>query len=78
MGLNESRNAEYQKCADILAKLIDLSDCEKDIIIKYFRSNGITKFFLHIESMDLPSVTIEKLKNIKSIVDISNEERGQI
>ena len=46
-------------------------------VYKCFQSMGIKSFFLHLESLDLPQEIIERLKNIKSIVEMIVEKGGQ-
>lgn len=77
MNLKELKDTEYMKCVDLLAKLIDLNKDEKEKIHKYFQNMGIKNFFLHLESIDLPLQTCEKLKSIKSIIEMFDEEGRQ-
>ena len=77
MNLKETRNMEYSKCVNLLAKLIDLDDNTKEKIHKCFQSMGIKNFFLHLELVDLPPETCEKLKSMKSIIDIF-DDKGSI
>lgn len=77
MNLKETRNTEYSKCVNLLAKLIDLDDNTKERIHKCFRSMGIKSFFINLESLDLPFEICEKLKNIKSVIEMFDEEGGQ-
>ena len=73
----KSRDMEYMKCVDLLAKLLDLDDKSKERIHKYFRSMGIKNFFINLESIDLSLETCEKLKSIKSVIEMFDEEGGQ-
>lgn len=77
MGLEKLRDMEYIKCVDLLAKLIDLDADTKEKIHKCFQNMGIKNFFLHLELVDLSPETREKLKSIKSIIEIFDEEGGQ-
>lgn len=77
MDLEKLKDMEYVKCVDLLAGLIDLDVSEKEKIHKCFQSIGIKNFFLHFELIDLPSETCEKLKSIKSIIDIFDSKRGR-
>ena len=77
MNLEKLKEMEYIKCVGLLAELIDLDVDTKEKIHKYFQSMGIKNFFLHLESVDLPSETSEKLKSIKSIIEIVDEKRGR-
>lgn len=77
MDLEKSRNTEYQKCAALLAQLIGLDADTEGRVYKCFQSMGIKSFFLHLESLDLPQEIIERLKNIKSIVEMIVEKGGQ-
>lgn len=77
MNLKEIRNTEYSKCVELLAKLIDLDDNTKAKIHKCFQSMGIKNFFINLESLDLPFEISEKLKNIKSVIEVFDGERGQ-
>ena len=76
MNLKELRNTEYSKCADLMAKLIDLDDKTKEKIHKCLQSMGIQSFFQQLESLDLSPETIDKLKNIKAIIELSGGKRG--
>lgn len=77
MNLKETRNTEYSKCVNLLAKLIDLDDNTKEKIYKCFQCMGIKNFFINLESIDLPLETCEKLKSIKSVIEVFDEEGGQ-
>ncbi len=77
MDLKKLKDMEYIKCVGLLAELIDLDADAKERIHKYFQSMGIKNFFLHLESVDLPTETSEKLKSIKSIIEIVDEKRGR-
>ena len=77
MDLEKLRDTEYVKCAGLLSKLIDLDADTKERIHKCFQSMGIKNFFLNLESVDLSPETYEKLKNIKSIIEMFDEEGGQ-
>jgi hypothetical protein len=77
MDLKKLKDMEYIKCVGLLAELIDLDADAKERIHKYFQSIGIKNFFLHLESVDLPPETSEKLKSIKSIIEIVDEKRGR-
>mgnify|MGYP000897568350 CR=1 FL=1 len=77
MDLEKLRAMEYIKCADLLAKLIDLDVDTKERIHKCFQNMGIKNFFLHLELIDLSPETCEKLKSIKSIIEIFDDEGGQ-
>lgn len=77
MDLKKLKDMEYIKCVDLLAELIDLDANTKEKIHKCFQSMGIKNFFLHLESVDLPPETSEKLKSIKSIIEIVDEKRGR-
>lgn len=77
MNLEKLRDAEYIKCVGLLADLIDLDGDTKEKIHKCFQRMGIKNFFLHLESVDLSPETTEKLKSIKSIIEIFDEKGGQ-
>ncbi|KUO71718.1 MAG: hypothetical protein APF77_07910 [Clostridia bacterium BRH_c25] len=77
MNVNKLRDTEYIKCVDLLDKLIDLDADTKEQIHRCVQSMGIKNFFLHLELMDLSMETCEKLKSIKSIIDLFDEEGGQ-
>lgn len=77
MNLKKLKDMEYIKCVGLLAELIDLDADAKERIHKYFQSIGIKNFFLHLESVDLPPETSEKLKSIKSIIETVDEKRGR-
>jgi hypothetical protein len=77
MDLKKLRDTEYIKCVNLLAKLIDLNADTKEKILICFQSMGIKSFFLHLESVDLSPETCEKLKSIKYIIEIFDEEGGQ-
>lgn len=77
MNLNELKKTEYVKCVNLLAKLIDLDDDTKEKIYKCFQCMGIKNFFINMESIDLPLETCEKLKSIKSVIEMFDEEGGQ-
>lgn len=70
MDLKKLKEMEYVKCVDLLTELIDLDSDTKEQIHKCFQSMGIKNFFLHLELVDLPLETYEKLKSIKSIIEI--------
>jgi len=74
MNLEKLREMEYIKCVGLLAELIDLDVDTKEKIHMCFQSMGIKTFFLHLESVDLPLETCEKLKSIKSIIEMFDEE----
>lgn len=76
MNLEKLRDTEYIKCAGLLAELIDLDADTKEKIYKCFQSIGIKKFFLNLESIDLSLETTEKLKSIKSIIEIFDGKGG--
>ena len=76
MDLEMLRNDEYSKSAGILAALIELDAEKKEKIHKYFQSIGIKSFFQQLESLDLSPETIDKLKNVKAIIELSGEKRG--
>jgi len=77
MNLEKLRDTEYIKCVGLLAELIDLDADAKEKIHKCFQRMGIKNFFLHLESVDLSPETTEKLKSIKSIIEIFDEKGGQ-
>jgi hypothetical protein len=74
MDLEKLKEMEYLKCVDLLAELIDLDSDTKEKIHKCFQSMGIKNFFLHLELVDLPMETCDKLKSIKSIIDIFDDK----
>jgi len=76
MNLKETRNTQYSKCVNLLAKLIDLDDNTKEKIYKCFQRMGIKNFFINLELVDLPLETCEKLKGIKSVIEMLDEEGG--
>ena len=78
MNLEKSKNIEYQKCAALLAKLTGADSDTEERVYKCFQSMGIKSFFLHLDSLDLPQEIIEKLKNIKCIVDMVDEKGGLV
>lgn len=77
MDLKKLKDMEYIKCVGLLAELIELDADAKVRIHKCFQSMGTKNFFLHLESVDLPPETSEKLKSIKSIIEIVDEKRGR-
>lgn len=77
MNIKEKRSTEYSKCVNLLAKLIDLDDNTKEKIHKCFQRMGIKNFFINLELVDLPLETCEKLKSIKSVIEMFDEEGGQ-
>jgi hypothetical protein len=77
MNLEKLKEMEYIKCVGLLAELIDLDVDTKEKIHMCFQSMGIKNFFLHLESVDLPPETSEKLKSIKSIIEIVDEKGGR-
>lgn len=77
MSLEELKEMEYIKCVGILFELIDLEADVKEKIHKSFQNMGIQNFFQHLESVDLSLETTEKLKTIKSIIEIVDTKRGQ-
>lgn len=77
MDLKELKNMEYLKCVNLLSKLVDLDDDTEERILKYLKIMGIKNFILHLETIDLPHETFKKLKNIKSVIEIFDEEGGQ-
>jgi hypothetical protein len=77
MNLEELKNTEYIKCVELLAELIELDADAKEKIHMSFKNMGIKNFFLYLESVDLSPKTAEKLKSIKSIIEIFDEEGGQ-
>lgn len=77
MNLEKLRDTEYKKCAGLLAELVALDADTKEKIHRCFQSVGIKDFFLHLESADLSLETIERLKSIKTIIEIFDDKRGQ-
>lgn len=77
MELEKFKNTEYIKCIDLLDKLIDLDADSKEKVYGCFQSMGIKDFFRHLGSFDLSIETSEKLKSIKFIIDMFDEEGGQ-
>ena len=77
MDTKKLRDTEYIKCIGLLDKLVDLDADSKGRVYKCFQSMGIKNFFIHLESADLSQETCEKLKSIKSIIEIFDEEGGQ-
>ena len=75
MNLEKLRDTEYIKCVGLLAELIDLDSDAKEKIHKCFQSMGIKNFFLHLESVDLPPEISEKLKSIRSIIEMIDAKR---
>jgi len=78
MDFEKLRETEYIKCAVLLAELMDLDADTKEKIHERFQSMGIKNFFLHLESADLSLETSEKLKSLKSIMEIFDEKGGQV
>ena len=76
MDIERLRNEEYSKSIDILSALIELDAEEKEKIHKYFQSIGVKSFFQQLESLDLSPETIDKLKNLKAIIELSGGKRG--
>lgn len=76
MDIEKLRNEEYSKGIDILYALIEIGADEKEKIYKCFQSMGIKSFFQQLEVLDLSPETIEKLKNVKAIIELSSEKRG--
>ena len=58
---------------------IDPDADAEDKIYRCFQNMGVDNFFLHLESLelDLSQETSEKLKSLKTIIEIFGEERGQ-
>jgi hypothetical protein len=77
MNLEELKEMEYLKCVGLLAELIDLDADAKEKIHKNFQNIGIKNFFLHLESVDLPTEVSDKLKSIKAIIEIVDVKRGR-
>ncbi|HHW21330.1 MAG TPA: hypothetical protein GXX26_00390 [Clostridiaceae bacterium] len=79
MNLEKSRSVEYKKCAALLSLLVELDADAEDKIYRCFQNMGVDNFFLHLESLelDLSQETSEKLKSLKTIIEIFGEERGQ-
>ncbi len=77
MNLEKLRETEYIKCVNLLAELIDLDADTTEKIHKCLRCMGVKNFFLHLESADLSPETSEKLKSLKAIIEIFDEEGGQ-
>ncbi len=76
MNYEELKEMEYEKCAGLLTKLIDLDKDTKQKILEGFKSMGIKNFFQQVESMDLSQEAIEKLKSMKAIIEILDRKRG--
>ena len=70
MNLEKLREMEYIKCIGLLAELIGLDADTEEKIYQCFQSMGIKNFFLHLELLDLPQEIFEKLKSIKSIIEV--------
>lgn len=77
MDLKRLRDMEYIKCIDLLEKLLDLDVVSKEKVYKCFQNMGIKNFFLHLGSVDLSIETSKKLKSLKIIIDMFDEEGGQ-
>lgn len=77
MDLKTLRDTEYAKCVGILAELIDIDTDTKEKIYKCFQSMGIQNFFIHLDLVDLPIETCEKLKSIKAIIGLLDGKGGQ-
>lgn len=77
MNLEKSKDMEYQRFTSLLAELIDLDTDTEKRIYKCFQSMGINNFLLHLELIGLPQEISEKLTSIKSIIEMSDGERGQ-
>ena len=78
MNLKKLKDTEYLKCVKLLSKLIDLDDDTKGRILNYFQDMGVSNFFLHLESVNLPLDIYEKLKNIKSVIEVFDREGRQV
>lgn len=78
MSLEKLKDSEYQKSASLLAELIELNAETEEKIYKCFQNMGIKNFFIHLELVDLSPETFEKMKSIKSIIEILGEERGLV
>ena len=78
MNLEKMRNTEYLKCVNMLAELIDLDTDTREKIYKCFQSMGIKDFFLYFESVGLSPETVEKVKNIRAIIELSDVKRGRV
>lgn len=76
MNTEEIKNKEYTKSIDILAALIELDDEEKEKVRNYFQSMGIKSFFQQVDALGLSPITIEKLRNVRSIVEMPVGKRG--
>ncbi|PKM90798.1 MAG: hypothetical protein CVU87_01115 [Firmicutes bacterium HGW-Firmicutes-12] len=77
MNLDKLKEKEYIKCVGLLAELLALDADAKEEIHKCFQNMGIKNFFLHLESVDLSPEISERLKSIKCIIEIFDEEGGQ-
>ena len=71
------RDTQYAKCVGLLAELIDLDTNTREKIYKCFQIVGIQNFFMHLELVDLPIESYEKLKRIKSIIGLFDCKGGQ-
>lgn len=77
MNSKKLREMEYKKCLGLLAELTGLDVATEERIFKYLQSMGIKGFFLHLDLFDLPQEILEKLKGIKSVIEVLEIERGQ-
>ncbi|HBC97102.1 MAG TPA: hypothetical protein DC034_09955 [Clostridium sp.] len=61
----------------LLAEIMVLDTDTKEKIYKCFQSMGIQNFFIHLDLVDLPIETCEKLKSIKAIIGLLDGKGGQ-
>jgi len=77
MDFLELRDMEYEKCAGLLAELLNLGADAKEKMHNRLQSMGMGGFLLNVESLGLPPVTIEKLRSVKDLIEIYGIQRGR-
>ncbi|HBV88469.1 MAG TPA: hypothetical protein DEF42_17940 [Desulfosporosinus sp.] len=66
-------NQEFEQFIELLIRLIEPSDIEKESLRLYLRQYGI-HLFAHLDQVDLSLPLLEKLDAIRILISASKEE----
>lgn len=74
----ENDNSQYERVVDTISWLLSLESSAEYTIKAMLSQMGIKSFFINLESLDLPSNAIEKLKNLRTIIEVLDGDINQI